>query len=276
MESRISRNRYELIFSPTRVGAMALRYFYLLRGSWPRYLELAYWPTVQMILWGFITEFLSTNSSYVGQAFGVLLSAVLLWDVMFRGQLGVSISFFEELWSRNLGHLFVSPLRPYEMILALTAMSLVRTIIGIVPASILAIVFFDYSVYGLGLSLVAFFVNLLVMGWAVGLIVAGMVLRFGLGAESLAWVAIFALAPISGIYYPISVLPSWLQVVAQALPSSYVFEGMRSIIRDGVVLTEHMVIAGMLNVIYLVIGALIFLAFFRSARVKGLLLGVGE
>ncbi len=276
MESRISRNRYELIFSPTRVGAMALRYFYLLRGSWPRYLELAYWPTVQMILWGFITEFLSTNSSYVGQAFGVLLSAVLLWDVMFRGQLGVSISFFEEMWSRNLGHLFVSPLRPYEMILALTAMSLVRTIIGIVPASILAIVFFDYSVYGLGLSLVAFFVNLLVMGWAVGLIVAGMVLRFGLGAESLAWVAIFALAPISGIYYPISVLPSWLQVVAQALPSSYVFEGMRSIIRDGVVLTEHMVIAGMLNVIYLVIGALIFLAFFRSARVKGLLLGVGE
>tara|TARA_B100001123_G_scaffold333432_1_gene376339 strand:- start:1465 stop:2154 length:690 start_codon:yes stop_codon:yes gene_type:complete len=229
-----------------------------------------------MILWGFITEFLATNSSYVGQAFGVLLSAVLLWDVMFRGQLGVSISFFEEMWSRNLGHLFVSPLRPYEMILALTAMSLVRTIIGIVPASILAIVFFDYSVYGLGISLVAFFVNLLVMGWAVGLIVAGMVLRFGLGAESLAWVAIFALAPISGIYYPISVLPSWLQVVAQALPSSYVFEGMRSIIRDGVVLTEHMVIAGMLNVIYLLIGAIIFLAFFRSARIKGLLLGVGE
>ena len=263
-------------FSPRRVWAMALRYIYLLRGSWPRYLELAYWPTVQMILWGFITQFLATNSSYIAEAFGVLLSAVLLWDVMFRGQLGVSISFFEEMWSRNLGHLFVSPLRPYELIISLTAMSLVRTIIGIVPASLLAIVFFGFSVYGLGLSLAAFFVNLLVMGWAIGFVVSGMVLRFGLGAESLAWVAIFAVAPVSGIYYPISVLPDWLQIVARLLPSSYVFEGMRAVIREGDIRFDYMAIAAGLNVIYLIGGALIFLAFFRAARVRGLLLQMGE
>ncbi len=263
-------------FSPRRVWAMALRYVYLLRGSWPRYLELAYWPTVQMILWGFITQFLATNSSYIAQGFGVLLSGVLLWDVMFRGQLGVSISFFEEMWSRNLGHLFVSPLRPYELIISLTVMSLVRTIIGIVPASLLAIVFFGFSVYSLGLSLAVFFVNLLAMGWAIGFMVSGMVLRFGLGAESLAWVAIFAVAPVSGIYYPISVLPDWLQIVARVMPSSYVFEGMRAIIRDGVVRVDYMLIATGLNVIYLAAGALIFLAFFRNARQRGLLLQVGE
>ena len=255
---------------------MALRYVYLLRGSWPRYLELAYWPTVQMILWGFITQFLATNSSYIAQGFGVLLSGVLLWDVMFRGQLGVSISFFEEMWSRNLGHLFVSPLRPYELIISLTVMSLVRTIIGIVPASLLAIVFFGFSVYSLGLSLAVFFVNLLAMGWAIGFMVSGMVLRFGLGAESLAWVAIFAVAPVSGIYYPISVLPDWLQIVARVMPSSYVFEGMRAIIRDGVVRVDYMLIATGLNVIYLAAGALIFLAFFRNARQRGLLLQMGE
>ena len=263
-------------FSPRRVWAMALRYVYLLRGSWPRYLELAYWPTVQMILWGFITQFLATNSSYIAQGFGVLLSGVLLWDVMFRGQLGVSISFFEEMWSRNLGHLFVSPLRPYELIISLTVMSLVRTIIGIVPASLLAIVFFGFSVYSLGLSLAVFFVNLLAMGWAIGFMVSGMVLRFGLGAESLAWVAIFAVAPVSGIYYPISVLPDWLQIVARVMPSSYVFEGMRAIIRDGVVRVDYMLIATGLNVIYLAAGALIFLAFFRNARQRGLLLQMGE
>ena len=263
-------------FSPRRVWAMALRYVYLLRGSWPRYLELAYWPTVQMILWGFITQFLATNSSYIAQGFGVLLSGVLLWDVMFRGQLGVSISFFEEMWSCNLGHLFVSPLRPYELIISLTVMSLVRTIIGIVPASLLAIVFFGFSVYSLGLSLAVFFVNLLAMGWAIGFMVSGMVLRFGLGAESLAWVAIFAVAPVSGIYYPISVLPDWLQIVARVMPSSYVFEGMRAIIRDGVVRVDYMLIATGLNVIYLAAGALIFLAFFRNARQRGLLLQMGE
>lgn len=268
--------RHDPAFSPRRVWAMALRYFYLLRGSWPRYLELAYWPTVQMILWGFITQFLATNSTYIAEAFGVLLSAVLLWDVMFRGQLGVSVSFFEEMWSRNLGHLFVSPLRPYEMMISLTAMSLARTIIGIAPASLLAIVFFGFSVYDLGLSLAAFFFNLLVMGWAIGFVVSGMVLRFGLGAESLAWVAIFAVAPVSGIYYPVSVLPEWLQIVARLLPSSYVFEGMRAVIREGVVRYDYMLIAAGLNAVYLIGGALIFLAFYRAARIRGLLLQMGE
>ena len=263
-------------FSPRRIWAMALRYIYLLRGSWPRYLELAYWPTVQMILWGFITQFFATNSSYIVQAFGILLSAVLLWDVMFRGQLGVSISFFEEMWSRNLGHLFVSPLRPYELIISLVVMSFIRTIIGVVPASLLAIAFFGFSVYSLGLSLIVFFVNLLVMGWAIGFAISGLVLRFGLGAESLAWVAIFAVAPISGIYYPISVLPGWLQPVALALPSSYVFEGMRAVLQEGIVRTDFMIIAAALNVVYLALGAACFLLFFRAARVRGLLLQVGD
>jgi ABC-2 type transport system permease protein len=262
--------------SARRVGAMVLRYVYLMRGSWPRIVELAYWPTMQIIMWGFMTQFLAANSNYFAQAFGVLLSAVLLWDILFRAQLGVSISFFEEMWSRNLGHLFVSPLRAHELIVALMTMSLIRTIIGVVPASLLAIVFFDYSVYGLGLSLVAFFLNLMVLGWAIGLAVAGLVLRHGLGAESMAWVAIFALAPVSGIYYPISVLPEWLQMVAWALPSAHVFEGMRAVLVDGVVRLDLMAAAAALNVLYLGAGACVFLGYFRAARIHGQLLQMGE
>ena len=263
-------------FSPGRIGAMVLRYTYLMRGSWPRIVELAYWPTVQMILWGFMTQFLASHSSYVAHAFGVLLSAVLLWDVLFRGQLGVALCFFEEMWSRNLGHLFVSPLRPYEMMCALVTMSLLRTIIGIVPASLLAIAFFDYSIYGLGLPLVGFFFNLMVMGWAAGLAVSGLVLRFGQGAESLAWASIFALAPVSGIWYPIAVLPDWLQAIALALPSAHVFEGMRAILVDGAYRPDLMVNAVALNLVYLIAGGLTFLAWFRLARRDGQLLQMGE
>ena len=113
-----------------RIGAMVLRHAYLLRTSWPRIFELMYWPTIQMILWGFITRFLLTNSSYIAQAAGLLVSAVLLWDVLFRGQLGFSLSFLEEVWSRNLGNLSVSPLRPSEFLFSLMAMSLLRTLIG--------------------------------------------------------------------------------------------------------------------------------------------------
>ena len=263
-------------FSPARIGAMVLRYIYLLRRSWPRLLELAYWPTMQMILWGFISQFMRTNSTWLAQASGVLLAGVLLWDVMFRGQLGVSTVFFEEMYSRNLGHLFASPLRPYELVCALLTISFIRTLIGVGGAALLAIPLYHFSIFSLGLPLLTFFVNLLVMGWSIGLLVSGLVLRYGLGAENLAWVAIFAVAPVSGIYYPVSVLPDWLQVVAHLLPASYVFEGMRAVLFEHVFRTDLFVRAVALNIVYLGFGIAVFLGVFRAARRRGLLINVGE
>ncbi len=263
-------------FSIRRIGAMVLRYVYLLRGSWPRIAELIYWPTVQMILWGLITKFFLTHSSWVAQAGGVLIAGVLLWDVLFRSQLGVAVSFLEEVWSRNLGQLFVTPLRPYELMLSLAAMSLLRTLIGTVPAALLAIPLYSYSIFTMGLPLLAFFVNLMIFGWAIGLAVSGCVLRYGLGAESLAWLAIFALAPVSGVYYPIATLPDWLQPLAWALPSAHVFEGMRAVMFDHVFRGDLFIGALALNALYLVAGGATFLAFFRVVRRRGLLLQMGE
>jgi ABC-2 type transport system permease protein len=264
------------VFSFRRISAMVLRNVYLLRASWPRALELIYWPAVQMILWGFIARFLSTNSSWVAQASGVLIAAVLLWDVMFRGNLGVSLSFFEEMYSRNLGHLFATPLRPYELVCSLLLISFIRTVIGVGGAALLAIPLYGYSVFGMGLPLLAFFANLLVMGWSIGLLVSGLVLRYGLGAESLAWVAIFAVAPLSGIYYPVSVLPDWLQPVALLLPSSHVFEGMRSVVFGHGFRPDLLYNAIGLNAVYLTLCITVFLMVFRTARKKGLLLSIGE
>lgn len=263
-------------FSFRRVGAMVLRYWYLLRGSWPRLLELAYWPTMQMILWGYINQFMATSSGWVAQGAGVLVSAVLLWDVLFRGQLGVSISFLEEMWSRNLGHLFVSPLRPTEWITALMTMSLLRTLMGVLPAAMLAIPFFGYSVFGLGLPLFGFFLNLIVLGWALGLVIIALILRYGMGAEGLAWIVVFMLAPVSAVYYPISVLPGWLQLVAWSLPSTHVFEGMRGVLYDGAMRWDHLAWAVGLNIVYMALAVGVFLYGFHRARVRGALLQTGE
>lgn len=259
-----------------RIYALVLRNMYLLRSSGPRILELMYWPTMQMVLWGFITVFLVNHSSWVAQASGVLLSGVLLWDVLFRGQLGVSLVFMEEMWSRNLGNLFVSPLRPFELACTLLTMSLIRTLFGVGGAALIAMPLFHYSIFSLGLPLLAFFVNLLVMGWAIGLLVSGIVLRYGLGAESMAWVAIFAVQPVSGVYYPISTLPTWLQYVAAVMPSSHVFEGMRAVLFDHTFRMDLLLYAVLLNVVYLTAGFFSFLAFFKVARVRGQLLQVGE
>jgi ABC-2 type transport system permease protein len=262
--------------SARRCFAMMLRYVYILRGSWPRIIELCYWPLMQMVLWGFITEFLRTNSSWVAQAAGALIGAALLWDVMFRGQLGFTISFLEEMWSRNLPNLFVTPLRPYEFVLALTGMSVIRTLLGTIPAALLAILFYRFSIFDLGLPLVGFFANLMMLGWAVGLVITAIIMRYGLGAESLAWMAMFALAPVSGVFYPIATLPEWMQPVSWALPSAYVFEGMRAILVDGVYRADYLVTALVLNLGYLALGGAVFLWSFHVSRRDGLLMKVGE
>ncbi|SIS48950.1 ABC transporter permease [Insolitispirillum peregrinum] len=263
-------------FAWHRVGAVCLRHLYVMRSSPIRLLEMAYWPTVQMVMWGFISQFFTTQSSWLVQAAGALLAAVLLWDVLFRANLGLSLSFMEEMWARNLGHLFVSPLRPYEFIVALITMSAIRTTIGLLPAALLAIPLFHYNIFAMGLPLVGFFLLLLITGWSVGLGVSALVLRFGLGAESLAWVLIFALAPLSGIYYPISTLPGWLQTVAWWLPSSHVFEGMRVVLTTGTFDWSLWWTALVLDLGYLSLLGGLFLYTFRVARRRGLLLNVGE
>jgi len=273
---RAMRRAAEARFSPARVWAMLLRYLYILRSSWPRTLELLYWPTLQMLIWGFMSQFLRQNSSYVAQAFGVLLAAVMLWDLLFRSQLGLSISFLEEMWARNLAQLFVTPLRPYEWIVSLLAMSVIRVVIGVVPAALLAIPLYHYSIFDMGLPLLAFYIVLTAMGWALGLAICGGILRHGMGAESLAWTVIFALAPLSCVYYPVTTLPSWLQPVAWCLPSTYVFEGMRAVLFQGAFRTDYFLAAIGLDLLLLAIGASIFFLAFRDARRRGALMQMGE
>ncbi|MDG2285080.1 MAG: ABC transporter permease [Alphaproteobacteria bacterium] len=263
-------------FSGRRVKAMVRRHYYLLRGSLPRILEMAYWPTVQMVIWGFVTQFFMGHSSWVANAAGILIGAVLLWDLLFRSQIGFSMCFLEEMWSRNLGHLFVSPLRPHEFVVAMMAISLLRGVIGLLPSWVLAYVFFEFSIFSYGPGIVAFFSCLFVMGWGLGMGVIALVLRFGLGAESLAWVAIFAFAPISAVYYPVETLPEWLQIVAWCTPSAYVFEGMRSVFIDGVFRTDLLMGAIGMNIVYLAIGASLFAWSFSAARTHGRLLQIGE
>jgi len=259
-----------------RVGAMVLRYWYLLRRSLPRQLDLFYWPAVNVILWGFFSQFLAGNSSFVARAGGVLLAGMFLWDVMNRSELGVSVGFLEEVWSRNLGHMFVSPLRAHEWLASLIAVSVFRTAIGLAPAVLIAMAVFHFSIFDLGLPLAGFLASLLMMGWWLALLIMAAILRYGQGAENLAWAATFVLSPISAIYYPVSVLPTWLRPVALALPSSHVFEGMRGIMVDHVFRGGQLAEALALNLAYLAFSGAVFLWAFHGARTRGALLQLGE
>ena len=262
--------------SSRRIAAMVLRYWYLLRSSWARLTELIYWPAVQMLMWGFLQTYLSQQTGMFAQAGGVLIGAVLLWDILFRGQLGFSISFLEEMYARNLGNLMISPLRASEFIVALMIMSIIRLAIGMVPVTLLAIWFFGFNLWALGLALVAFFLNLMLTAWAVGILVSGLVLRNGLGAETFAWSIMFLFLPLTCVYYPVSVLPGWLQVFAWALPPTYVFEGMRALLMEHTFRADLMIQALGLNAVWFAAATVAFLGLLASARRNGSLMQTGE
>ncbi|HYX02714.1 MAG TPA: ABC transporter permease [Reyranella sp.] len=259
-----------------RIWALVMRHIYIWRSSVMRLIDSIYWPAVQMVMWGFLTLYLLPQASFVAQASGVLLSGLLLWEVVVRGNLSLSIAFLEEMWSRNLGHLFVSPIRSWEMATGIIVAALLRTLLGLIPVSLMAWAFFGYSIYSLGLPLVAFFAILQMFSWSIGLAMSGLVMRVGQSAESFAWAAVFILMPVSGVYYPIGILPHWLQAIAHGLPTSYVFEGMRAIMAEKTVHWDLLAFAFGLSAVYLVVGFQIFQWFFRSSRRAGTLLGQGE
>jgi ABC-2 type transport system permease protein len=262
--------------APHRINAMILRYWYLLMSSWPRLLELLYWPALQIITWGFLQSYIAQNAGFFARAGGTLIGAVILWDILFRGQLGFSISFLEEMWARNLGNLMMSPLKPIEFLISLMVMSLIRLAIGVIPMTLLAMFLFHFNFYSIGLPLIAFFCNLIFTSWSVGIFVSGLVLRNGLGAESIVWTLMFGLMPLACIYYPVTVLPHWLQYVAWSLPPTYVFEGMRSLLIDNVFRADLMIDALLINAVLFIASFAIFLALLRSARRHGSLIGGGE
>lgn len=259
-----------------RVGALVERHYYLYRSSWTRVVELVYWPTMELLVWGFFSMYLMRFGSTIPTPVGFLLGALIFWDILFRSQIGVSLAFLEEIWSRNLANLFASPLTPLELMLGQIAVAFVRTLVATGFMAALAAVLFGFNLMTLGLPLIAFFVNLLIMGWAIGLVVSALILRFGQGAESLAWAVIFLFQPVAAVFYPVSVLPGWLQPVALATPAAHVFEGMRTVMLHGRFDAQAFWWAVGLNLGYLGIGAAVFLRMFGVARRRGLLLQVGE
>ena len=270
------REQTGLAASAARIWGMVLRYWYVIRSSWPRTAELVYWPLVQMLTWGFLQTYLAQVTSFAGRAAGLFIGGVLLWDILVRSQLGFAVAFLEEFWSRNLGHLMMSPLRPAELVAALVLVSLIKLAVAMVPVALMAYLFFSFNVLSLGVGFAAFFANLAITSWCLGLVSAGVVLRWGLGAESFAWLVAFVLLPLSCVYYPVTTLPAWLQPVALALPPTYVFEGLRAIVLQGTFEAGFMAKAFMLNLVYFALGAAAFAFFLRRARVHGSLVQMGE
>jgi len=259
-----------------KMYGLFLRHFYLIKSSLPRVLDLIYWPTIQIILWGFISKFFSIYSDYYNNTLGIILTCAILYDILFRSSISFNMLFLEEIWSRNFTNLFIAPLKLKEIIISLIFTALIRTLIGLVPAIILTSPLFGVSILKLGFPLFILFLSLYMFGITLGLFVSSGLMRYGPSFENIAWSSLFLLAPLGCIYYPIEILPEFFQVIAKGLPLVYVFDETRNILINGMVNYENIKQAYLLNLVYLIFGIGLFYISFLRARIKGTLINMGE
>ena len=259
-----------------RIFAIVTRHLYLYRRSLSRLMEIFYWPLLDLLLWGFITLFLDRFEADLPNFLAFFLGALILWDILYRSQQGISISFLEEIWSRNLLNLFVTPLKPGEFLVATMVISIFKLFTASLVLVLLAWLLYSFNIFILGIALLPFVLNLVIFGWAIGVVTAAVILRFGQKAEMMAWGLAFLFQPVSAVFYPVSVLPGWLQKIAWWIPATPVFEGMRTVILTGEFPLPELIRSFSLNMLYLSAAMFFFYYTFRVARQKGLLLKVGE
>ena len=241
-----------------RIGAIMLRQIYLLRGSPTRILPLFAWIAIDVMLWGFITRYLNAIASPGFDFVPAMLGAVLLWDFLSRVMQGVTMAFFEDVWSRNLLAIFASPLSRAEYVTGLVLTGICTSLLGLAVMIALASLAFGLSFLSYGAAIIPGLMVLFIFGVALGVAGSAMVLRLGPAAEWLIWPLPAVLSPFASVFYPVASLPGWMQPLAYALPPSYVFESLRAITRGGEADFTALAQALGLSLVYLAAAAAFF------------------
>jgi len=254
------------------IAGIVLRYLYLYTRNGLRAFELFFWPLNTLLVWGFLTRYLTESGPQTASLpVTFLLGGVLLWDVQFRASQGVSISFLEDVWTRNLLNVFVAPVRTWEIVAGFCAVGLLRVLVTVPVLSLVAYLAFQFNILEFNLWLPVFYGNLLLFGWAMGMLANAMVMRWGQAAEGLSWALPFLLQPFTAVYYTVDTLPAFLRPISLALPSTHVFEAMRFALAGETKLGQGLAIAFLLNLVWLGFAAWMMDRVLKIARDKGLL-----
>lgn len=253
-----------------RIYAIILRFMFLFRHSYDRLADTFYWPTLDLLLWGITSSYLKSYTQGAPQIVSIILSGILLWIILWRGQYEITVGVLEDLWNRNLVNIFVAPLKFSEWIIALIALGIIKALMAFVFGLFVAFLLYKINVFAFGFYLIPFSLLLILTGWCVGFFVAGIILRYGSKIQTLAWTAPWIISPFSAIYYPVSALPDWAQKISLFVPTSYVFEGAREVIGKGTLDPNKLYISFFLNIIYLILSLIFLKKSFNKVLKNGL------
>ena len=256
-----------------RIYAIILHHIYFWKKSVPRWLDILYWPVVTLAVWGFITSFLQQQQTgtAVASLVGFFLGGIILWMLFQRAQQDIAISYLQDIWSRSIVNLFVSPLSNAEFVVASMIVGIAKVIITLGVMSLLSVLLYAFNIYTLGLALLPFIGMLLIFAWALGLFITGIIFRYGTDAQVLAFGVSFILQPITAVFYPLSILPHWIQPIALAIPITHVFEAMRTVLAGGAFPMDAFWWSLGLNILYFILGAWFFMRMYNHAKKMGML-----
>lgn len=253
-----------------RIKAIIVRHLYNFKHNPNRLVDSFYWPVIDLTLWGLTSQYIQKASLGVSNILLIVLSGLVFWQVVWRGQYEIAVNFLEEIWNSNLTNLFASPLTTNEWIAGVFLLGFTKMFVSLSFAALVTWFLYQINVFQSGWLLIPFLANLLIMGWWVGLLVTSLLVRFGHQIETVAWSGVYLLAPFCAIYYPVASLPKWAQIIARFLPASWVFEGMREIINQQQIPWENLILSFALNFVYLILSFAIFKLCFRKSQELGL------
>lgn len=253
-----------------RIFAIILRYLFLFKHSLDRLSDAFYWPTIDILLWGLTSLYFQKFTPNASIIVLVLMSGILLWLIVWRGQYEITVNILEDLWNKNLINIFVSPLKFSEWVVSFFLIGIGKAIVSLAFASTLAYFLYKFNLFVYGFYMIPYFILLILTGWWIGCFVAGTILRFGTRVQTMAWTAVALLSPFSAVYYPLNILPTWAQKVAAIIPTSYIFEGSREVLTKGYFDINKVIISLVLNIVYLTLAIYYLRKSFDKILDKGL------
>jgi ABC-2 type transport system permease protein len=260
----------------SRITGSIMRHLFLLPRSFARWMDMFYWPLIDLLVWGYTTVYLNSHTAGGMNYIVLFIGALISWDVLFRAQQSITITFLEDIWARNILNLFVSPLTPTEFLISSIAYGMLKHFITMSFMAVMAFWLYDYNYFSLGFALIPAILNLLLFGWSLGIVTTAFIIRFGQAGEMLAWGIAFLLQPFVGVFYPVEILPVFFQHVSKLLPPAYVFTELRNIVLQKTFDPWMMAVAFALNLVYFVLAVAFFNWIWKIVKNKGYLTRLGN
>jgi len=252
-----------------RIKAVFFRYYYAFKKGPHQITDLFYFPLVDILLWGLTSVWIQSQQEVPNLPL-ILMTALIFWQIAWRGSVDIAVNLLQEFWQRNLVNLFATPLTIWEWSTGILLLSVSKLFLSVAFGTMMVYILYSLNVFVIGWAFLPFAVLLLMFGWSLGFLTSGMIVYWGHKVEILAFTVAFVFAPFSAVFYPVDILPVWAQHIAWGLPTTYAFEGMRLILHGEILPWSYIGISFVLNVIYLTLSILFFRCMFEKSRAKGL------